>query len=399
MSAQAILRNIILTAAFVVMLSPNLISGERLFDLSSRDSWDRPCMVKQSSKEPLKQQAGPTRKKKASHSVSQLFLGQTPSGGNMPPLRLDAPGTQQQTYVQQPQQQYYTQPVQQQYYSPQPQQETICQTYIPEETGTGCWSNQAWHWQLFPYGMIYQNYLAGVNESRMAGVWNNDKDLDWIWDITLGGRAPILRYGNKNPLHPEGFQLDIEGSAHLRLDYEHAMDVDATDFRFGVPFSYGNRVWQFKTGYYHVSSHLGDERILRLEREGIYHNRINYVREAWIFGFSYRIRPSFRVYAEADIALWTGECTKPLHFQFGAEYASMYPTNEFWGKPFAAVNILLLQEHDYDGSICLQAGWQWRGTHNQVFRFGLQYFGGVSEQYEHIAHREHKFGIGLWYDF
>jgi hypothetical protein len=261
------------------------------------------------------------------------------------------------------------------------------------------WENQPWTWQLFPASLIYPSYLAGVNESRFGGVWNHDEDLGWIWDITLGGRAPLLRYGNRSVLFPEGFQLDLEGSAHIRLDLENRMDMDAQDFRFGFPISYGNKIWQLRTGYYHVSSHMGDERILRLQQQGIDPKRLNYVRESLIFGFSYRLRPNIKLYAEADYAFWLGERTRPWHFLFGAEYSSLYPTNEFWGKPFAAVNIMLLQEHQYDGNITIQAGWQWRSANNQLFRIGIQYFSGISEQYEHLANREHKIGIGLWYDF
>jgi hypothetical protein len=259
--------------------------------------------------------------------------------------------------------------------------------------------NQPWTWQLFPASLIYPSYLAGVNESRLGGVWNHDEDLRWIWDITLGGRAPMVRYGNRSTLFPEGFQFDLEGSVHLRLDLENQMDMDAQDFRFGLPISYGNKIWQMRTGYYHVSSHMGDERILRLQNQVIDPQRLNYVREALILGFSYRLRPSIKLYAEADYAFWLGERTRPWHFQFGAEWSSLYPTNEFWGKPFAAVNIMLLQEQQYDGNMTVQAGWQWRGARNQLFRFGIQYFGGISEQYEHISKREHKIGIGFWYDF
>jgi hypothetical protein len=259
--------------------------------------------------------------------------------------------------------------------------------------------NQARTWQLFPESLIYPSYLSGVNESRLGGVWNYEEHLGWIWDVTLGGRAPILRYGNRSTLFPEGFQLDFEGSVHLRLDLENQMDMDSSDFRFGLPISYGDKIWQFRTGYYHVSSHMGDERILRLQSQGIDPQRLNYVREAILLGFSYKIRPGIKLYAEIDYAFWLGEKTRPWHFQCGAEYSSPYPTNEFWGKPFAAVNILLLQERCYDGNITIQTGWQWRGRRNQVFRFGIQYFGGVNEQYEHIAKREHKIGIGFWYDF
>jgi hypothetical protein len=262
---------------------------------------------------------------------------------------------------------------------------------------------ETWKWQMFPDGLIYPAYLAGVNESRLGGVWNYGKhmDKDWNWDITLGGRAPLLRYGNKSEIFPEGFQLDLEGSVHLRLDMHRTMDMDANDFRFGLPVSFGNKIWQVRTGYYHVSSHMGDERIIRLtEYEKRDHHRTNYYREALMFGYAYRLTPGTRVYAEIDYAVLRGEFTKPLHFQFGAEYSPRYPARGGWGTPFAAVNALLMQERDFDGSITVQTGWQWRGSHNQLFRIGVQYFGGVSEQYEYImTNREHKFGIGVWYDF
>jgi len=245
-------------------------------------------------------------------------------------------------------------------------------------------------------------YLAGANESRFGSVWNKADDLGWIWDITLGGQAPLLRYGTRNSVLPEGFQLDIEGSAHLRLDIERGRDLDAADFRFGAPISFAVKNWQFKTGYYHVSSHLGDERILRLQGEGLAfpYGRTNYVREAWILGVAYRPHSDIRLYAEADFAFWLGEETKPWHFQFGAEYSPMAPTGNWVGRPFAAIHTRLLQERNYDGYLCFQCGWQWRGPKNQIIRVGLQYFTGISEQYEYLyTKRENKLGIGLWLDW
>lgn len=357
------------------LLAPALHAGEAVWDLMPN------------------QKTGQCRRSITRASNEFLYLGQ--SVGTLPPLRLESEVRQPNYGMDRIDQD----PLAGRACQTETPYDSFCETPVPLQSRDG-WSGKSWSWQLLPDGVLYQNYLAGVNESRLCGVWNYDEDLHWIWDITLGGRAPLLRYGNRKGILPEGFQIDVEGSAHLRLDFENDMDMDATDFRAGLPLTYGNRIWQFKTGYYHVSSHLGDERILRLQAAGVPHRRINYVREAWIFGFSYRVRPSLRLYAEVDLAFSTGERTKPVHFQFGAEYASPMPTSGFRPAPFAAINILLLQEHDYDGSICVQAGWQWRGPRNQLFRFGFQYFGGVSEQYEHIiAKREHKFGIGLWYDF
>jgi hypothetical protein len=272
-----------------------------------------------------------------------------------------------------------------------------------------------WTWQMFPDGFIYPTYLAAV-QNRLDCVWNYDKDLDWIWDITLGGRAPLFRYGNRSALYPEGWQLDLDGSVHLRLHLRESMDMEANDFRFGFPLSYGTKIWQFRTGYYHVSSHMGDERMIRhypngdptlpdktsgmgTRQDSSY--RVNFYREAWLLSYAFRPTPNTRLYAEADYAFMQGVLTKPWHFQFGAEYSPLFPTARGeWGTPFAAINVRLMEEHDFDGNLTLQTGWQWRGARNQLFRVGVQYFTGVSDQYEFIAtKREHKVGIGVWYDF
>jgi len=273
---------------------------------------------------------------------------------------------------------------------------------------------------MFPDGFIYPAYLAAT-QNRLAGVINYDSDINWNWDITLGGRAPLLRYGNRSALFPEGWQLDMEGSVHLRLALKQGMDMEANDFRFGLPLSYGTKVWQVRTGYYHVSTHVGDERVLRYINKGGWnknvgdpyfghdtskdkeyerHHRLNYYREAWLFSYAYRPTPNTRLYAEADYAWMRSDWTKPWHFQFGAEYSPVYPARGGWGTPFAAVNIRLMQEHNYDGNYTVQTGWQWRGSRNELFRIGVQYFNGVSEQYSFLNHpREHKVGMGVWYDF
>ncbi|MDR0391374.1 MAG: DUF1207 domain-containing protein [Planctomycetaceae bacterium] len=259
---------------------------------------------------------------------------------------------------------------------------------------------RTWSYQLLPTGRIYQSYLAGVNETRLGLVWNKDNNLDMIWDATVGGNAPLFRYGTRNSIFPEGFQIEVEGSAHLRMDYERERDMDATDYRFALPITWGNKIWQFRTGYFHVSSHLGDERMIRLINSGQPHKRINYVRESILLGVSYKINPSTRIYFEIDYSTWLGELTKPWHFQFGAEYSSPYPIANFSYSPFFAINIQLLEERNYAGNLTIQAGLQWRNNEGRLFRIGLQYFYGISEQYEHLyAERENKFGVGIWFDF
>lgn len=254
--------------------------------------------------------------------------------------------------------------------------------------------DRPWDWQVLPAGLIYHSYLAGEKESRIGCSWNYERDWGWMWDITLGGRVGLLRYGNDDPESPEGFQIDIEGAAQPRLDMEHMEDVLATDFRFGVPITYGVGPFQTKVGFYHFCSHLGDEYLIRL---GSF-DRINYVRNALVWGNSYYWTQKIRLYGEAG---WAFDCdggAKPWEFQFGVEYAPQKPT----GKrpvPFVAVNSHLRQEVDYGGNLVVQTGWAWRGLHGQMYRLGMQYYTGKSDQGEFFNQFEDKVGLGMWYDF
>ncbi|HND54668.1 MAG TPA: hypothetical protein PLV92_19790, partial [Pirellulaceae bacterium] len=70
-----------------------------------------------------------------------------------------------------------------------------------------------WTWQLMPSSLIYKSYLAGAKEPRLASQHVNIKDDGWVWDVTLGSRVGLLRYGDRDPVRPNGFQIDMEGAA------------------------------------------------------------------------------------------------------------------------------------------------------------------------------------------
>jgi hypothetical protein len=261
--------------------------------------------------------------------------------------------------------------------------------------GVPTFAAQTWTWQVLPDGLVYPGYLAGQKESRLASVFNHDSRLGWIWDITLGGRAALLRYGTYGPYRPEGWELGIEGAASPRLDLENNEDLVSADFRAGVPLTYGSGPFQVKLAGYHLSSHLGDEYLLRHPE----YPRINYSRNALVLGGSYYATDDLRLYAEAEWAFYTDGGSAPWAFQFGIDYSPVHATGSCCGSPFFALNGQIREELDYGGSFTTQAGWQWRGPSSRLLRVGVQYFVGKSDQYEFFCMNEQKIGIGLWYDF
>lgn len=249
-------------------------------------------------------------------------------------------------------------------------------------------------WQVLPQGLIYRDYLASVKQSRFRSVWHEDTEEGSIWDVTLGGHVGILRYGSTGCTRPTGFQIDIEGSAQIRLDRDNDENVNATDYRFGVPFSWGNEVYQTRFGYYHISSHVGDE---YLDNNPGF-ERLNFVRETLIWGHSYYLQPDWRIYGEVGLA-FISDVSEPWEFQFGTDYSPACWTG-MHGAPFAAVNYHTREELGFDGNIVGQVGWAWRGSPaSGLFRIGLEYYCGHDEQYSFYQNSQNKFGFGMWYDY
>jgi Protein of unknown function (DUF1207) len=251
-----------------------------------------------------------------------------------------------------------------------------------------------WSWQILPDGLIWRSYLAGPKEPRIGvNLFWEKNSKDRFWDGTLGGRVSVLRYGTFDPIMPQGVEFQIEGAAFPRLTLDSDRDLVACDYRVGVPLVFRRGPFEGKFSYYHLSSHLGDEFMIRNPR----YRRVNYSRDVMVAALGFYPTQNLRVYGEVGWAFASDVCD-PWEFQFGVEYSSLEPTG-LRGSPFFAINGHLHEEHNFGGALTVEAGWQWRGRTGHLLRTGLHYFNGMSEMYEFYDEHEQQIGWGFWYDF
>lgn len=250
-------------------------------------------------------------------------------------------------------------------------------------------------WQVLPTGLMYRSYIAGEKEPRFAFVPLVEKDRGMIWEAALGGRAGILRYGTDDLIRPEGWQFDLEGAVLARVDPEEEDDLEAADFRAGFLSTWRRGPDAIKMGYYHLSSHVGDEFLIK--NPGF--ERLNYVRDSIIFGYLHDMTPDIQVYGEVAYAFNAEDGAEPLEFQYGAQYSPLTPTGAR-GAPFAGVNLHTREDFNWETSVNVVAGWRWRGAiSNHVLRIGMQYYNGPALQYSFVNTNETLLGGGLWFDF
>lgn len=250
-------------------------------------------------------------------------------------------------------------------------------------------------YEILPAGLMYRSYLAGEKEPRFQSMWLNETGRGLVWETQLGGRVGLLRYGTPDAVNPQGWQLDMEGGAQARVDPQQESDLEAVDFRFGLLSTWRFSRHSFKAGYYHLSSHIGDEYLIRNPT----FNRTNYVRDSAVVGYTFDMIEDMSVYGEVGYAAGAEGGAKPLEFQYGYQYTPLRAYG-FRGAPFFGINGHTREDFNWITSVNTVAGWQWRGEQtNHLFRLGLQYYTGPAIQWEFVGRNETLCGAGLWFDY
>jgi len=260
-------------------------------------------------------------------------------------------------------------------------------------------SVSSWGWSILPRDLLYKSYLGGPREPRLGQGILYLEGTGAIWSLEAGGRAGLIRYGSGPGERPEGWQLDIWGAAFPRLNFNNNLDLDAADFKVGVPLTWSQGPYQAKFEWNHISSHAGDEFLLSHPT----FVRIDYLRDSFVLGGGYFVTPDMRLYGDVEYAYNTNGGSKPWHFQFGFDYSPV-ATSPYQPirhpQPFFAINADLREEVSYSGGLNIVTGLQWRGVDSSaLFRFGFQYYQGQSLQLEFLNDFEELYGIGMWYDF
>jgi hypothetical protein len=251
-----------------------------------------------------------------------------------------------------------------------------------------------WQWKMLPEGLLYPSYLADTKDSRLGTQLVFLGDGSHALDSSLGARVGLLRYGAADGEEPEGSQFDVEGAVFPRLLLDKETELESADYRFGASESCRLGPWEGRLGYYHLCSHLGDSVLL----EDPSFPRVSYVRDCLTLGLQVRPWPDVRFYSEVGYGVHvTGEA-KEWELKFGGEYVHA-PPDDFHGGPFLATHCHLRQDNDFSGNVTVALGWAWRTQETRLFRVGVFYFNGLSEQYQFFNKFEEQLATGMWYDF
>lgn len=262
--------------------------------------------------------------------------------------------------------------------------------------------NKKWRMQLSPSGDLYPRYIADPRRPgfTIAAASFSDSDIPDAGDsrfiLRLGGRYGFMRfYPEGRPDH--GFQIDAEGGFFGHFDRDNSTDNIGWDGLYGLQLAWaGGGGLAVRFGLFHDSSHVGDEYAERTGRE-----RIEYTRQEYRGGLSWRFAPGWRVYGEVGWGwdLRNEELMEAWRAQYGLEYESPFSLWSGRAGWYVATDIATYDEDDGDINFTLQGGLMYRLDElGRVYRIGLELYDGRSHIGEFFQHKERYVAFGFWFD-
>lgn len=252
---------------------------------------------------------------------------------------------------------------------------------------------------IAPPADFYPRYLADPRSARTAftlmGIFNSDIDDagDLRFNFSYGKRFGLVRFGDEQTY--KAWQLDLEIGYFGHFDIDESLDNIGWDGLFGLYFSRKLSPKKvIRLGFMHDSAHLGDEFVEETGRQ-----RIDYTRQELISGMTWLPTPRSKLYTELGWAYDLKTNQEPLRWQLGAEYFGAH-NDRYLGLPwYAATDLTLFEERDWEPAITLQLGLIYAtGRATERYRFVLEAYSGRSVLGEFSFEDESYISIGVHYD-
>ncbi len=222
---------------------------------------------------------------------------------------------------------------------------------------------------------------------RLGILYDNHSDT--MFDFGIGGDLGLYRR------EVRGGNLTLSGRGQIVSRFQfnsESFDLLNTDFIGGAALGWTRGVHEMELYFYHVSSHLGDEKLDFGERD-----RVNYARESIRFLYSRQLG-RWRLYGGPTITLSGDDVATEnrVTLQLGTEVDF-----RLWDLPmYAGLDLQGRQTHDFRPNVTTVLGLKLGNParHDPV-RLYLEFFDGYSNMGQYFDERERYIMGGLGYDF
>jgi len=233
--------------------------------------------------------------------------------------------------------------------------------------------------ELLPSGTLFDPLIADPRWAHFSATYQyfiDDEEIKSAAAVSFGETFGLL--GGPAPFEGR-WQLDFQAAVFGLFDLDaDSKDLINADYWVGLPISYRSKNERFAAmvRFFHQSSHLGDEFLLRDRVD-----RVNLSYEAADLKLSYVVGHGLRVYGGLGYLLNVEPADiDPFSTQVGVEYLAPFTLGHgsFRLRPVAAADLQNREESDFASDLSLRAGVQFESAAqlSQRVQLLIEYFNG-----------------------
>lgn len=247
--------------------------------------------------------------------------------------------------------------------------------------GTGVHGGEAHGVVGVPQGDVFCPLVADPKAVRtfasfLRGEFPTSAETISVASVGIGDALPLVRFGG--PRAGEGLQLGIEAAVFAQFDLDALSDdLLNADYVVGLPLTYRYGGFSARARFYHQSSHLGDELLLRPDTEIL---RENLAFESVELLLSQELGP-LRVYGGGEHLLnRRPETLDEVVVHGGAELRAGARRG---ARAVAAVDVKSTEQQEWTPAWSVRAGleiawWRLPDHPPRLFSFLAEYYDGPS---------------------
>jgi hypothetical protein len=257
--------------------------------------------------------------------------------------------------------------------------------------------DEASHFEMFPESKLFEPLISDPRWPRFAltSTWYlDDPELSHVADVSFGVTLPLLRVSTETV---GDFEFGIQGGVFSVFDFDSdSFDLVNSDFIGGLFGSYRLENASAMLRFYHQSSHLGDEFLLRNRVD-----RVNLSFEVLDLLLSYDFWTWLRIYAGGGVIVHREPSIDRGLLEAGTELQSPEALLNGWLRPFTALDLQFREESDWNTDLSLT--WGLRLEHPRLRRTPIalvgEYYWGRSPNGQFYTRRIETIGLGIQIDF
>ena len=253
-----------------------------------------------------------------------------------------------------------------------------------------------WQVGVMPGGVLFKPLIADPRWPHFSAAYQhyfNDKQITDAAAVSFGESFAFYR----DRIGGAWWEVGLHAGVFSVFDLDaQSFDLVNADYMVGLPLSLRYDDFSAMFRFFHQSSHLGDEFLLRTKT-----NRINLSYEAIDLRLSYEIADMVRLYAGGGYLFdQTPTNLDRLWVQYGLELKSPWPSRASRWRPIAAVDVQQREENDWTADISARAGIEIDGVLlTRKLQILLEYFGGHSPNGQFFKDKVEYIGIGTHFHF